>query len=221
MVKVRVALAPKLAAQVPAGAPLFVLVRSSEGAGPPLAVTRRTSAELPLLVQLTDRDAMIAGRGLGTSGEVTVVARIAKSGQPTASTGDLEGRVSYDLAHPNVVDLVIDTIVPEPAGGAHTDSRYAALQLRNHLLAALSDLRRRPAHRLVDDRYAKFRRMGQHSPPWRDLLTQEVEDLRHTVERAFEGAVEGVRDRWPRPSAERTDLSRLPHHDGEEQSSGR
>lgn len=112
VVKVRVALAPKLAAQAPSDAPLFVLVRSAEGAGPPLAVTRRMSGELPLLVQLTERDAMIAGRGLGTSGQVTVVARIARSGAPTASSGDLEGRVSYDLSHSNVVDLVIDTIVP-------------------------------------------------------------------------------------------------------------
>ncbi len=112
VVKVRVALAPKLAAQAPPDAPLFVLVRSGEGAGPPLAVTRRTSAELPLLVQLTDRDAMIAGRSLGTSGQVTVVARIARSGGPTARSGDLEGRVSYDLSRSNVVDLVIDTIVP-------------------------------------------------------------------------------------------------------------
>lgn len=112
VVKVRVALAPNLAAQAPPDAPLFVLVRSGEDAGPPLAVTRRTSAELPLLVQLTDRDTMIAGRSLGTSGQVTVVARIARSGGPTARSGDLEGRVSYDLSRSNVVDLVIDTIVP-------------------------------------------------------------------------------------------------------------
>jgi cytochrome c-type biogenesis protein CcmH len=112
VVKVRVAVANELAARVPADAPLFVLVRAGEGGGPPLAVTRRASSQLPLLVELTDRDAMISGRGLSGAGEVTVVARIARSGAPTASSGDLEGRVSYDLSRSTPVDLIIDSIVP-------------------------------------------------------------------------------------------------------------
>lgn len=112
VVKVRVAVAPELANRVPAGAPLFVLVRAGEGGGPPLAVTKRASSQLPTLVELTDRDAMISGRGLGGAGLVTVVARIARSGEPIARSGDLEGRVSYDLARNAPVDLLINTIVP-------------------------------------------------------------------------------------------------------------
>lgn len=112
VVKVRVAVAPELASRVPAGAPLFVLVRAGEGGGPPLAVTRRASSSLPALVELTDRDAMISGRGLSGAGLVTVVARIARSGEPIARSGDLEGRVSYDLARNAPVDLVINSIVP-------------------------------------------------------------------------------------------------------------
>lgn len=112
VVKVRVAIAPELAGKVPADAPLFVLVRAEEGGGPPLAVTKRASSSLPALVELTDRDAMISGRGLGGAGRVTVVARIARSGEPIARSGDLEGRVSYDLAGTAPVDLVINSIVP-------------------------------------------------------------------------------------------------------------
>lgn len=112
VVKVRVAVAPELANRVPAGAPLFVLVRAGEGGGPPLAVTKRPSSQLPAMVELTDRDAMISGRGLGNSGLVTVIARIARSGEPMARSGDLEGRVSYDLARNAPVDLVINSIVP-------------------------------------------------------------------------------------------------------------
>jgi cytochrome c-type biogenesis protein CcmH len=112
VVKVRVAVANELVHRVPADAPLFVLVRAGEGGGPPLAVTRRASSQLPLLVELTDRDAMISGRGLSGAGEVMVVARIARSGAPTASSGDLEGRVSYDLSRSAPVDLIIDSIVP-------------------------------------------------------------------------------------------------------------
>jgi len=111
-VKVRVALSPDLAGRAPPDAPLFVLVRSGQGGGPPLAVTRRVTSQLPLLVELTDRDAMISGRGLTGAGPVTVVARIARSGGPTARSGDLEGSVSYDLARTTPVDLIIDSIVP-------------------------------------------------------------------------------------------------------------
>ncbi len=111
-VKVRVALSPDLAGRAPPDAALFVLVRSGQGGGPPLAVTRRVASQLPLLVELTDRDAMISGRGLTGAGPVTVVARIARSGGPTARSGDLEGTVSYDLARATPVDLIIDSIVP-------------------------------------------------------------------------------------------------------------
>jgi len=89
---------------------------------------------------------------------------------------------------------VIDTIVPEPSGGAQNDPRYAALQLRNHLVATLVELRKLPSSRLVDDRYRKFRRMGQQGAPWRELLGHEIDEIRHNLERA----VEGVRDRIPR-----------------------
>ena len=102
----------KLADRVPPGAPLFVMVRAGEGGGPPLAVTRRSSAQLPLVVELSDRDAMIAGRSLADVPSLTVVARIARSGDPRAQSGDLEGKVGYDLKNSAPVDLLIDSIVP-------------------------------------------------------------------------------------------------------------
>lgn len=111
VVNVRVRIDPKLADRIPPDAPLFVMVRG-EGGGPPIAVTRRSSAQLPLLVQLTNRDAMIAGRGLGDVPHLTVVARIARSGDPRAQSGDLEGKVGYDAKNPEAVDLLIDSIVP-------------------------------------------------------------------------------------------------------------
>lgn len=111
VVSVRVRIDPKLADRVPTGAPLFVMVRG-EGGGPPLAVTRRSSAQLPLLVQLSNRDAMIAGRSLGDVPHLTVVARIARSGDPRAQSGDLEGKVGYDVKNHEPVELLIDSIVP-------------------------------------------------------------------------------------------------------------
>lgn len=111
-VRVRVSVAPELSDKVPPGAPLFVMVRAGEGAGPPLAVTRRASDQLPMLVELTDRDAMVEGRGLSTASRVTVVARVARSGDPRAQSGDLEGQVGYDVPAGQTIDLIINSIVP-------------------------------------------------------------------------------------------------------------
>ena len=55
---------------------------------------------------------------------------------------------------------LIDGIVPEPPEGAQADPDSAAEALRNSLRAALGELAGRPARQLIDERYAKFRRMG-------------------------------------------------------------
>jgi cytochrome c-type biogenesis protein CcmH len=111
LVKVRVSVAPGLGPRAGGNSPLFVLVRKEEG-GPPLAVTRRAASELPALIELSDQDVMIAGRNLSGAGKVTVVARIARSGEPVARSGDLEGSVSYDVGSQEAVDLIIDSVVP-------------------------------------------------------------------------------------------------------------
>jgi acetyl-CoA carboxylase carboxyl transferase subunit alpha len=55
---------------------------------------------------------------------------------------------------------VIDTIVPEPLGGAHRDPREMATILKTLLLRHLRDLRALPVNELLERRYQKFRRMG-------------------------------------------------------------
>ena len=55
---------------------------------------------------------------------------------------------------------LVDEIVPEPLGGAHTDREMAAQTLRDHLLKHLEQLKTlSPADRLKQ-RYAKFRAFG-------------------------------------------------------------
>jgi acetyl-CoA carboxylase carboxyl transferase subunit alpha len=56
---------------------------------------------------------------------------------------------------------IIDEIVPEPEGGAHTDVDASASFLGKVLDGALRDLSRLPIPELLDRRYEKFRRMGQ------------------------------------------------------------
>jgi acetyl-CoA carboxylase carboxyl transferase subunit alpha len=56
---------------------------------------------------------------------------------------------------------IIDEIVPEPEGGAHTDVDASASFLGQVLDRTLRDLSRLPVPQLLDQRYEKFRRMGQ------------------------------------------------------------
>jgi len=55
---------------------------------------------------------------------------------------------------------VIDEIVPEPPGGAHTDKAQAAQLLGRAMKGALDDLRDLSPEELVARRYRKFRRIG-------------------------------------------------------------
>lgn len=85
---------------------VFVYVRG-EGGGPPLAALRLRGGELPRDfsfdgVQLMSSDAPVPAR-------VVVAARVSKSGNATASPGDLEGRVAGVASDASGVKLLIDT----------------------------------------------------------------------------------------------------------------
>jgi acetyl-CoA carboxylase carboxyl transferase subunit alpha len=55
----------------------------------------------------------------------------------------------------------VDEIIPEPLGGAHTDSKGMAATLKGVLLKNLEDVRRIPVEQLLQKRYDKFRAMGR------------------------------------------------------------
>jgi acetyl-CoA carboxylase carboxyl transferase subunit alpha len=55
---------------------------------------------------------------------------------------------------------LIDAIIPEPAGGAQEDPSGAAEMLRASLRKALEELGRLSQNELVEQRYMKYRRMG-------------------------------------------------------------
>ena len=66
------------------------------------------------------------------------------------------------ITAPDLLELkIIDEIVPEPEGGAHTDHAAAAKLLEPVLSRSLDELSRLPAAELVNQRYQKFRAMGQ------------------------------------------------------------
>jgi acetyl-CoA carboxylase carboxyl transferase subunit alpha len=56
---------------------------------------------------------------------------------------------------------IVDEIVPEPEGGAHSDHEAAAQMLEPVLVRTLDELCAIPVPELLERRYKKFRRMGQ------------------------------------------------------------
>lgn len=111
-VNVAVSIAPALAARITSPLSLFVLARNAAG-GPPLAVVRLTSDQLPATVQLTDANAMIAGQGLGSVRTVQIVARVSQTGNAQAAAGDFYGETDYVVQPgPGSVNILIDRVVP-------------------------------------------------------------------------------------------------------------
>ena len=77
-----------------------------------------------------------------------------------ASKGELAAS-ALRLTAPDLSRLgLIDGIVPEPPGGAQEDADVAAENLRLELIRTLDELNGMSAQELVEDRYARFRRMG-------------------------------------------------------------
>ena len=73
-------------------------------------------------------------------------------------------REAADSLHLTAQDLlelkVIDAIMPEPLGGAHTAPDETAQTLKGFIARGLKELTAIPADRLVRERYDKFRIMG-------------------------------------------------------------
>ena len=68
------------------------------------------------------------------------------------------------LTAPHLLELgIIDGIVKEPLGGAHSDYDAAAEALKEAIIDAFSELAEMSAERLVEERYQKFARMGSVS----------------------------------------------------------
>lgn len=56
---------------------------------------------------------------------------------------------------------VVDDVLEEPLGGAHRDHHQMATRLKTYLSRTLTELEQIPIDDLVDQRYEKFRRIGQ------------------------------------------------------------
>jgi cytochrome c-type biogenesis protein CcmH len=106
----RISLAPSLAAKVLPGDTLFVFARAAEGPRIPLAILRRSAAELPLDFKLDDSMAMSPELKLSNFAQVVVGARISRSGDAMPASGDLEGSSAVLGNGTQGVELVIDRV---------------------------------------------------------------------------------------------------------------
>jgi cytochrome c-type biogenesis protein CcmH len=108
----RVTLSPELQARVSAGDTLFVFARAVEGPRMPLAILRKTAADLPMSFTLDDSMAMSPAMKLSNFPRVVVGARISKSGNAMPSPGDLTGQVSDVKVGAEGLQIVIDSVQP-------------------------------------------------------------------------------------------------------------
>ncbi len=97
-VSVSIELSEAFAADVPDDAVLFVFARQpgSQGSAP-LAAARLTAADLPVTLRLDDSYSMPPAAKISDVSEVQVVARITRSGSPSAQPGDWQGGIATPL----------------------------------------------------------------------------------------------------------------------------
>jgi cytochrome c-type biogenesis protein CcmH len=110
---VNVAIDPKLKEKLAPSDVLFVYAKAASGPPMPLAIQRMTADKLPTTVTLTDAMGMMPTMKLSQFPQVIVGARVSKSGNAIAQSGDLQVvSKPMDVHTTNPVALTIDQIVP-------------------------------------------------------------------------------------------------------------
>jgi acetyl-CoA carboxylase carboxyl transferase subunit alpha len=72
-----------------------------------------------------------------------------------------EAAAQLKITAPDLLQLgVVDGVVDEPTGGAHQDHDDAAAKVDRAIASALASLGGLTPEELVDDRYARFRKLG-------------------------------------------------------------
>ena len=66
---------------------------------------------------------------------------------------------------------VVDRVISEPVGGAHRDFDFAAKALKDAIVDSLAKLKKKSTKKLLHDRYAKFRNLGEYAETARTAKT--------------------------------------------------
>jgi acetyl-CoA carboxylase carboxyl transferase subunit alpha len=164
------------------GRPIVSLV-DTPGAFPGLEAEERGQAEaiarnliemaslkVPVVVMVTGEGGSGGALALGIGDRVLILeyavySVISPEGCAAILWKDQEKKAdaaeAMKLTAPDLAELgVVDRIIPEPLGGAHSDPAEAARRVGDAAEEALRELERLPIDRLLAERYAKFRRLG-------------------------------------------------------------
>ncbi|HUA66396.1 MAG TPA: acetyl-CoA carboxylase carboxyltransferase subunit alpha [Alphaproteobacteria bacterium] len=94
-------------------------------------------------------------------GCAAILWREPKSTPATRSAATAKAAAALKITARDLLELkLVDEIIPEPAGGAHTDPAVAAENLKAHCLKHLEEVIALPAADRLKKRYEKFRAMG-------------------------------------------------------------
>ena len=164
------------------GLPIFTFV-DTPGAFPGIGAEERGQAEaiarnlrdmaalrVPVIATVTGEGGSGGALGIAVANRVmmmeySVYAVISPEGCAAILWGDgakgPDAAEALKLTASDVLELgcVIDEVVPEPLGGAHTDHKAAAALLKGVLNKHLGDLKKLRPDELVEQRYRKFRDM--------------------------------------------------------------
>jgi hypothetical protein len=107
-----VELSSTLRSKIPDGLTLFVIAKSVDSPGPPLAILRTTTGHWPLQFRLDDSNAMLPGRNLSSAQHVTIEARVSRSGGAAPQSGDYQSPVTAIDPHgSHAVHVVLDHVI--------------------------------------------------------------------------------------------------------------
>lgn len=105
-------LAPALKDKIAPTDTVFIVARAAEGPRMPLAIVRRSAAELPIRFTLDDSAAMTPEFRLSKFPQVVVSARVSRTGEATPRAGDLLGQAGPLAPDGKPIEIVIDRVQP-------------------------------------------------------------------------------------------------------------
>lgn len=92
---------------------------------------------------------------LSPEGYATILWKDGSRAKEAAETMKLTAQDLYKLK-------VIDKVIKEPEGGAQNDIKSVAESIKKEILKELKILKKKPIDILIEDRYNKFRKMGEY-----------------------------------------------------------
>lgn len=111
-VKGMVTISPTLADKLDPSATVFIFAREPHGQSMPLAIVRTTVGKLPYAYHLDDSKALVPDHKISQASEVTIVARVSKTGDAKQQAGDLQGVARAIKPDGKIVDIEINQVIP-------------------------------------------------------------------------------------------------------------